>query len=73
MKKNKIAFYEKLDSVYKLVRRDQILLYFDEEIDRTKPEYCCDCCGIERVFHQSTSEIKMLVEFSWKQDWLIYY
>src|SRR3954447_1179362 len=26
-------------------RREEILLYFDEEINREKPEYCCDYCG----------------------------
>lgn len=49
-------------------RRDEILLYFDEEIIREKPEYCCDNCGFDHeVFKQSTNKNQVLVDFSWKQ------
>ncbi len=49
-------------------RRDQILLYFDEELNRTKPEQCCDYCGFNPdIYDQSSNENQFLVEFSWKQ------
>lgn len=49
-------------------RRDEILLYFDEEINREKPEYCCDYCGLDHEFlKQPTNKNQVLVEFSWKQ------
>ena len=49
-------------------RRDQILLYFGEEIRKIKPEYCCDCCGFDReVLKKSTNKNEVLAEFSWKQ------
>ena len=49
-------------------RREQILLYFEEEMCKTKPPYCCDCCGFDReVLKQSTNKNQVHVEFSWKQ------
>jgi len=67
MKRSKVASMKNWVQS-KSCRRDQILLYFDEEINRTKPEYCCDYCTFDQeIFYQSSNKNQFLVEFSWKQ------
>ncbi len=52
-----------------LCRRVPILRYFDEGLHRSKPENCCDVCGIDQtIFKQEQPVEKERAAYNWKQQ-----